>query len=64
VAFLSWCSRASGRSRTEAGDRVDATLESVSWFNNRCLLKPIGNIPSAEGEANLCAANSALHMSA
>ncbi len=28
-----------------------ATLEWVDWFNNRRLLKPIGNIPPAEFEA-------------
>ena len=28
-----------------------ATLEWVDWFNNRRLLKPIGNIPPAEAEA-------------
>ncbi|WP_416463844.1 IS3 family transposase [Sphingomonas sp. VDB2] len=28
-----------------------ATLEWVDWFNNRRLLEPIGNIPSAEAEA-------------
>lgn len=33
-----------------------ATLEWVDWFNNRCLLEPIGNIPPAEAEANFCAA--------
>ena len=27
-----------------------ATLEWVDWFNNRCLLEPIGNIPPAEFE--------------
>ena len=27
-----------------------ATLEWVDWFNNRPLLAPIGNIPSAEAE--------------
>jgi len=27
-----------------------ATLEWVDWFNNRRLLKPIGNIPPAEAE--------------
>jgi len=27
-----------------------ATLEWVDWFNNRRLLKPIGNIPPAEFE--------------
>ncbi len=29
-----------------------ATLEWVSWFNNRRLLEPIGYIPPAEAEAN------------
>ncbi|QBY00384.1 hypothetical protein E2K80_06205 [Rhodophyticola sp. CCM32] len=32
------------------------TLEWVDWFNNRRLLEPIGNIPSAEAEANFYAA--------
>ena len=27
-----------------------ATLEWVGWFNNRRLLEPIGNVPSAEAE--------------
>ncbi|MFN3825606.1 MAG: hypothetical protein ACK4RN_16685, partial [Pseudorhodobacter sp.] len=27
-------------------------LERVDWFNNRRLLKPFGNIPPAEAEAN------------
>jgi putative transposase len=27
-----------------------ATLEWVDWFNNRRLLEPIGNIPTAEAE--------------
>jgi len=32
-------------------DEVEyATLEWVDWFNNRRLLKPIGNIPPAELE--------------
>jgi putative transposase len=26
------------------------TLEWVDWFNHRCLLEPIGNIPPAEVE--------------
>jgi hypothetical protein len=29
-----------------------ATLEWVSWFNNKRLLEPIGYIPPAEAEAN------------
>lgn len=33
-----------------------ATLEWVDWFNDRCLLDPIGNIPPAEAEANFYAA--------
>lgn len=37
----------------EAGEY--ATLEWVDWFNNRCLLEPIGNIQPAEAEANFCA---------
>jgi transposase InsO family protein len=28
-----------------------ATLEWVDWFNNRCLLEPISDIPPAEYEA-------------
>ena len=32
-----------------------ATLERVDWFNHRRLLKPIGNIPPAEAEANFYA---------
>jgi transposase InsO family protein len=28
-----------------------ATLEWVDWYNNRCLLEPIGNMPPAEAEA-------------
>lgn len=32
-----------------------ATLEWVDWFNNRCLLEPIGNIQPAEAEANFYA---------
>lgn len=28
-----------------------ATLEWVDWFNNRRLIEPIGNIPSAQAEA-------------
>jgi transposase InsO family protein len=33
-------------------DNVDATLEWVDWFNNRRILKPIGDIPPTEYEAN------------
>lgn len=33
-----------------------ATLEWVDWFNNRLLLEPIGNIPTAESKANFYAA--------
>ena len=29
-----------------------ATLKWVSWFNEKRLLEPIGNIPPAEAEAN------------
>ena len=29
-----------------------ATLEWVDWFNHRCLLEPIGNVPPAEREAS------------
>jgi putative transposase len=28
-----------------------ATLEWVDWFNNRCLLEPLGYVPPAEFEA-------------
>ena len=37
-----------------------ATLEWVDWFNHRCLLEPIGNIPPAEAEANYHAATAAM----
>ena len=33
-----------------------ATLEWVDWFNNRCILEPIGNVPPAEAEATFYAA--------
>ena len=33
-----------------------ATLEWVDWFSHRRLLEPIGNIPTAETEANFYAA--------
>jgi transposase InsO family protein len=33
-----------------------ATLEWVDWFNNRCLLGPIGNIPPVEAEDRYYAA--------
>ena len=32
-----------------------ATIEWVNWFNNRRLLKSIGNIPSAEAEVHYSA---------
>lgn len=47
---------AAKRSRTSRGpwrsfEAVEfATLERVDWFNNRRLLEPIGNIPSAEAK--------------
>ena len=41
-----------------------ATLEWVNWFNNRRLLKPIGNIPPAEAEANFYAAMDSLAIAA
>lgn len=41
-----------------------ATLEWVDWFNNRRLLEPIGNIPSAEMEARYYAKLDAPTMSA
>ncbi len=28
-----------------------ATLEWEDWFNHRCLLEPIGNVPPVEVEA-------------
>ena len=37
-----------------------ATLEWVDWFNPKRLLEPIGNIPSAEAEANYYAAIAAM----
>ena len=39
-----------------------ATLEWVDWFNNRRLLKPIGNIPPAEAEAHYYAQINELAM--
>ena len=39
-----------------------ATFECVDWFNDRCLLGPIGNILPAEPEANYCAQCDALDM--
>jgi putative transposase len=33
-----------------------ATLEWIDWFNNRRLLEPIGNIPSAEAASAYCSA--------
>jgi transposase InsO family protein len=36
----------------------------VDWFNNRRLLKPIGNIPPAEAEANFYAAMDSLAIAA
>ncbi len=41
-----------------------ATLEWVDWFNNRRLLKPIGNIPSAEAEEQYYAMPGATAMAA
>jgi len=41
-----------------------ATLEWVDWFNNRRLLKPIGNIPPAEAEARYYAQASEHAMAA
>ena len=32
-----------------------ATIERVDWFDSRRLLEPIGNIPSAEAEADYAA---------
>jgi len=39
-----------------------ATLEWVEWFNNRRLLEPVGNIPSAEAEDHFCARNDELAL--
>ena len=41
-----------------------ATLEWVDWFNNHRLLGPIGNIPSADAEANYYATGENLDMAA
>ncbi|SDB75064.1 Integrase core domain-containing protein [Belnapia rosea] len=41
-----------------------ATLEWVDWFNNSCLLEPIGNIPPAEAEARYYAAQEATPLAA
>jgi putative transposase len=41
-----------------------ATLEWVHWFNNRRLLKPIGNIPPAEAEARYYAQTEAQALAA
>ena len=41
-----------------------ATLEWVDWFNNRRLLEPIGNIPSAEAEARYYAQTKAQALAA
>lgn len=41
-----------------------ATLEWVSWFNNRRLLSSIGNIPPAEAEANYDATKEDLKQAA
>ena len=39
-----------------------ATHEGVDWFNNRRLLKPIGNIPQAEAETRFYAQSTELAM--
>ena len=41
-----------------------ATLEWVDWFNNRRLLEPIGNMPSAEAEAHYYAQTEAQALAA
>ena len=41
-----------------------ATLEWVDWFNHRRLLEPIGNIPTAEAEAQYYAAITAMDVAA
>lgn len=38
------------------------TLDRVSWFNNRRLLGPIGNIPPAEAEENFNARRDVFDM--
>jgi len=38
------------------------TLKWVDWFNNRRLLGPIGNIPTAEAEDNYYAQKEYLDM--
>jgi transposase InsO family protein len=40
------------------------TLQWVDWFNNKRLLKPIGNIPPAEAEARYYEALDRLPMAA
>jgi transposase InsO family protein len=45
--------RRSPRRNLEAAEF--ATLEWIDWFNNRCQLEPIGNIPPAEAEARFYA---------
>jgi hypothetical protein len=39
-----------------------ATLGRVDWFNNRRLLRPIGNIPPVEAEKNFYAQRDVLDM--
>ena len=39
-----------------------ATLGWVDWFNNRRLLRPIGNIPTAEAQDNFYAQREVLDM--
>jgi DNA replication protein DnaC len=41
-----------------------ATLSWVDWFNNRRLMEPIGNIPSAEAEVRYYAMQEAMLMAA
>jgi putative transposase len=41
-----------------------ATLEWVDWFNNKRLMKPIGNIPPVEAQARYYAMLGELPMAA
>lgn len=41
-----------------------ATMEWVDWFNNRRLLKPIGNIPPTRAEARHYAQTGGVAMAA
>ena len=43
-------------------DLEAATPGWVDWFNHRHLLGPIGNIPPAEAEENVCTQGNVLDM--